>query len=121
MTLGAASGITIRTWRDARPIDDITSSYVLEEGALVQATWSIAHKVELHVSTEREWRQFLGHPDALATLRSDTLFTDSIELRYRPTRKSSLIASATRGRRNSTFNDRDYVSNALWLTGSIDI
>lgn len=113
--------LILRTWRDATPIDDVTSSYILADGVRVGAVWKMTPTVDLDLSATREWRQFLGQPDTLRDLvRADTVTSYGGTLDYRPSRSLSLSLSATNGVRNSTVNDRDYVYDEVWFAARVE-
>jgi len=120
--------------RDIFPYQDIGSSFVLVKGVTLRPTLGLTEKIDVSGILDYSIRDFLGNPGQTSgdsTLRTDRVRSATATVSYRPARILTLLMSAQREARSSSFVPPpavppapaalpvDYVVNVISITARI--
>lgn len=111
-------GVALSSWREIGALDDLTTSYTLNQGLSVGSNWDLTSKVRLDGQLKHETSDF-SRSAAFTSLaeadRKDTFRTASLKLTYRPLDHLQLGASVYRKSKVSTIDGNDSANNGVLL------
>jgi exopolysaccharide biosynthesis operon protein EpsL len=105
-------------YRDIGPSDDVTTSFVLANGAYIRPRWDATEKISIQGNVEYDRFDFHGDP-LHPTDFSHRLRTYGASALYRPTRKSMVSAGVNREIRTSDLPLADYDAKVIFIEGRI--
>jgi exopolysaccharide biosynthesis operon protein EpsL len=101
-------------YRDIGAVEDIYSSYSVNDGIRITPSWQISSKLALDAQAYVERRSFEGDPFSIGIHRQDDAHGYSLSLNYQPKTWASLGMSVQSGSRDSNLaNDFSYRSVSL--------
>ena len=111
-------------WREIGPLDDLSASFTLNQGANINLSWDMTSKIRLAAEFKRETSDYSGTAAVASRQtegRIDTYNTASLKLTYRPTRKLQLIAQVYRSNRSSNVDGNSYPNTGMMLSTRYDV
>lgn len=108
--------------REISASEEVTTSFVLLEGAGLYPTLKLTEKVALTGALDSSTREYLGDPGLLVGTvpsRTDRVRFAGLTVSYRPTRLITLQAAFQRETRSSTVAFGDYAANVASVTARI--
>lgn len=118
----AKLGIALGAWREIGALDDVTTSYTLNRGASLGATWDATDKLRIDGQFKHETSDYSGTAPVSSALpeRKDTVRRAALKLVYRVTSHLQLGAQAYRNERRSTLAGNSYPGSGLQLSSKYE-
>jgi len=118
----AKLGIALGAWREIGALDDVTTSYTLNRGASLGATWDATDKLRFDALFKHETSDYSGTAVVSSALpeRKDTVRRAALKLVYRVTSHLQLGAQAYRNERRSTLAGNSYPGSGLQLSSKYE-
>lgn len=113
------TNLRLSAYRENNAQSFVTSSYTLNRGVSLQATWLAREKVTIQGNVAHEKRDFVGD-EVFGRNRSDKDKNYSLSLIYRPTSSLQINAALTHSNRESTEEFFKYNSNSFSLSGQYE-
>ncbi|MDY7576642.1 XrtB/PEP-CTERM-associated polysaccharide biosynthesis outer membrane protein EpsL [Actimicrobium sp. CCI2.3] len=116
-------GLTANLYREIGTIDDLTTSYSLNNGVSLEAAWEISAKTKLAAQLLNERRSYAANSvlaNVLVSDREDTYRRMSLTGNYMPTRKWTIMMIAYRDQQSSNQSTGNYHATGLSLNTRYD-
>jgi exopolysaccharide biosynthesis operon protein EpsL len=111
--------VTLSGWREIGAVDDLTTSYSLNQGVSIESTWDLTSKLQLDGLLKRESSDYSGasaFTSLLPSDRVDTFLTASLKLNYSVTRNFLLGALIYHKNQDSNIVGASHSNNGAGLS-----